>query len=226
MLWLKATTTTTSSKHPSTMYWKFGNKNKSFTWYSKEAKEKVSFDPIGTEHTVVWIGWCFSWFYPTTNKPIYSTEVPYNELSTRWMQVYTYNWDDRVVLFDWVYDKNTTKSILKDKGASLYLNLHVVVWEGAEAHIETLQFKGLNVWSLMEALKKGDYDNYKLKFKSSSTEKYKVISYEKIEYEEGSKISESEKADATALMEELSEYYETHNTKGEDKKEEEVELPF
>ena len=209
MLWFNSSEVD-ARKHPSTMFWKFGNKSKTFKGWDKEAMQKVEFDPVGKEYAIVWIGWCFSWFSTDSNRPIYSVEVPYDQLTLREIEVYTFDWDSKVVLYKGKYDKNSTKAMLKDKGANLFLNIHVVVWEGSDACIETLQVKGLNCGSIMDALRKGNYDEHKLKFKGTETKKYKVIEYEEIQCEEGKALTKKEKEDLNRLTEELARYFDAH----------------
>lgn len=224
MLWLDTWTTGNSVKHPSQMYWKFGNKTKEVSSYDKEKMEKVSVSPFGKEYTIVWVGWCFSWFDAMNNKPIYSTEVAYNALTSKEMEVYTYANDKRVVLFKWVYDKNTTKAMLKDKWANLYLNVHYIEWD----HLETLQFKGLNCQSIMDALRNCDCDNFKLSLDGSTTEKYKVISYEAIKCSKGTALTDKEKEEVKSLASQLEAYYNRDNADKSDVTVKDIvdELPF
>ena len=109
------------------MFWKFGNQSKTFKGWDKDAMQKVEFDPVGKEYPIVGIGWCFSGFYTETNRPIYSVEVPYDQLTIRDLDVYTFDGDSKVTLYKGKYDKETTKAMLKDKGANLFLNIHIVV---------------------------------------------------------------------------------------------------
>lgn len=217
MIWLESSTGG-SAKHPSTMFWKFGNQVKKFKGWDKDSWQKVEFDPVGKEWAVVGIGWCFSWWSTEADKAIYSTEVPYSELSKREIQVYYFDNDRKNTIFKGVYDREQNKEMLKGKGANLFLNVHVVCWEGSEAHIETLQVKWLNCITVMEALKSGDYDNKTFKITWLENKKYKVISYEEIQCWEGRELTDKEKEDLNRLGNELQAYYDAHSNVVEEAK--------
>lgn len=210
MIWLESSTSG-SAKHPSTMFWKFGNQIKKFKGWDKESWQKVEFDPVGKEWAVVWIGRSFSGWSTEADKAIYSTEVPYSELSKREIQIYYFDNDRKNTIFKGVYNREQDKEMLKGKGANLFLNIHVVCGEGWEAHIETLQVKGLNCITVMEALRNWDYDNKTFKINALENKKYKVISYEEIQCGEGRELTDKEKEDLQRLCEELQSYYNAHN---------------
>ncbi len=215
-------------KHPSTMFWKFGNQTKNFKGRDKESGQKVEFDPVGKEWCIVWIGWCFSGWSTEADKAIYSTEVPYSELSNREIQVYYFDNDRKVSIFKGVYNREENKEMLKGKGANLFLNIHVLCGEGWEAHIETLQVKWLNVISVMEALKKGNYDNKRFAITGLEEKKYKVITYSEIVCGEGAEMSEKEKEDLHRMEEELQAYYDAGKkpTKVEEEKVDDFDTIF
>ena len=227
MIWLTSSEGG-NAKHPSTMFWKFGNQTKTFKGWDKEAGQKIEFDPVGKEWCIVWIGWCFSGWSTEADKAIYSTEVPYSELSNREIQVYYFDNDRKVSIFKGVYNREENKEMLKGKGANLFLNIHVLCGEGWEAHIETLQVKWLNVISVMEALKKGDYDNKRFAITWLEEKKYKVITYSEIVCGEGAEMSEKEKEDLHRMEEELQAYYDAgkNGIKKDEKKVEEFDSLF
>ena len=154
--------------------------------------------------------------------------MPYSELSNREIQVYYFDNDRKVSIFKGVYNREENKEMLKGKGANLFLNIHVLCGEGWEAHIETLQVKWLNVISVMEALKKGDYDNKRFAITWLEEKKYKVITYSEIVCGEGKEMSEKEKEDLHRMEEELQAYYDSgkKSTKVEEEKVDDFDTIF
>ena len=204
----KQTNSSDYAKHPSQRFWKRKNSEKVFESWNKDEKKNETIDPKGKEYAIVWLSRCFSWFDPVNNSSIYSNDIPYSELNGAPVDVYTFVKDKdgnskRVTLYSGNYDKNTTKDLVKSKWGNLFFCIHYVEWD----HIETLQVKGLNCMTILNAIREIDLDTYKLKIKWTTKKKYKVISYEEINYEQGSKIDDADLILIKGLWGQLQEYY-------------------